>query len=45
MSDQSTDIVLRLLRDIRKVQDDHSKSLAAHDRCFDALDRKLEKAK
>ncbi len=42
MADESTDIVLRLLRDIRKVQDDHSKSLSNHDKRFDALDKKID---
>jgi predicted nucleic acid-binding Zn-ribbon protein len=42
MTDQSTDLVLRLLRDIRKVQDDHSKSLSNHDKRFDALDKKID---
>jgi hypothetical protein len=44
MVEDSTSLILRLLRDIRKVQDDHSTSLAAHDKRFDALDKKLEKA-
>jgi hypothetical protein len=42
MTEDSTSLILRLLRDIRKVQDDHSKSLAAHDKRFDALDKKID---
>jgi hypothetical protein len=42
MTEDSTGLILRLLRDIRKVQDDHSKSLVAHDKRFDALDKKID---
>jgi hypothetical protein len=42
MAEDSTSLILRLLRDIRKVQDDHSKSLAAHDKRFDSLDKKID---
>ena len=39
MTEESTSLILRLLRDIRKVQDEHSKKLAAHDKRFDGLDK------
>lgn len=42
MSEESTSLILRLLRDIRTVQDDHSKSHAMHARRFDTLDKKID---
>jgi chromosome segregation ATPase len=42
MSDESTNLILRLLHEIRGVQDDHSKSLSRHDGRFDALDKKID---
>ena len=42
MEEDPTNLILRLLREVRKVQDDHSQSLAAHDKRFDALDKKID---
>ena len=41
MPDEPDNLVLRLLREIRSKQDEHSAKMEDHDKRFDRLDRRL----
>ncbi|MBA3446718.1 MAG: hypothetical protein H0T56_03755 [Pseudaminobacter sp.] len=42
MAEDSTSLILLLLREIRATQHDHTNTFEQHDKRFDSLDKKIE---
>lgn len=42
MADEPDNLVLKMLREMREILDDHTKRFEGHDRRFDALQKSIE---